>query len=130
MEQKERILKCLQDFDIPIINIKETVGPSITHYEAVLGDNVKISKIRRLKDDIALYIKDLNPRIIVPIPGENAIGIEIENKNRQIVYFKDIVKSKEFIESQFSLPVIIGSTVTNKPYIADLAKLPHLLVGG
>lgn len=77
-----------------------------------------------------MCLKDLNPRIIVPIPGKQAIGIEIENEERQIVYFKDLVKSREFKESQFSLPVIIGSTVSNKPYIVDLAKLTHLLVGG
>ncbi len=130
MENKEQIRKTLKDFGISITSIEATVGPTVTLYEVVPDRGVKINRIRNLGDDIALSLKATGVRIIAPIPGKGTVGIEVANKDAQTVSMRTVVKSHKYQESKFKLPVAIGSTISNEVYIADLAKMPHLLVAG
>lgn len=130
LENKRRIEETLLNFGIPIVNINATVGPTITLYEIVQAQGVKISKIQGLEKDIAQSLKSLGIRIIAPIPGRGTIGIEVPNRDKQIVSMRSSILSPEFQESKAQLPVVIGRTIQNKSYVFDLAKLPHLLVAG
>ena len=130
MENKEKIRSTLLNFGIPIISIEATVGPTVTLYEIVPDSGVKIAKIRNLVDDIALSLKATGVRIIAPIPGKGTVGIEVANKKQQTVSMRTIIKSNKYQESKFNLPIALGSTISNSVYIADLAKMPHLLVAG
>ncbi len=130
MENQARIKQTLLDFGIPITDINATVGPTVTLYEIVPDKGVKIAKIRSLVDDIALSLSATGVRIIAPIPGKGTVGIEVANKDPLTVSMRTIIKSKRYQESKYILPVALGSTISNDVYIADLAKMPHLLVAG
>lgn len=130
MDNKDRIKKTLLDFGIPIISIEATVGPTVTLYEIVPDRGVKINRIRNLGDDIALSLKAEGVRIIAPIPGKGTVGIEVANNDPQTVSMRTIIKSHKYQESRYKLPIAMGSTISNEVYIADLAKMPHLLVAG
>ena len=130
IENKNRIRQTLLDFGIPITSIEATVGPTVTLYEIVPDTGVKISKIRNLVDDIALSLSAIGVRIIAPIPGKGTVGIEVANKDPQTVSMRTVIKSKKYQESKYNLPVALGSTISNSVYIADLSKMPHLLVAG
>ena len=129
-QNKDRIIRVLQDFGVKISSIKATVGPTITLYEITPAAGVRISKIRNLEDDIALNLSALGIRIIAPIPGKGTIGIEVPNAKPQMVSMESILNSRKFQESTFELPMALGKTITNEIYMADLAKMPHLLVAG
>lgn len=130
IENKHKIKKTLLDFGIPITNIEATVGPTVTLYEIVPDAGVKIARIRSLVDDIALSLSARGVRIIAPIPGKGTVGIEVANKDPQKVSMRTIIQSKKYQESKYALPIALGSTISNDVYIADLAKMPHLLVAG
>lgn len=130
MENKAKIEKTLLNFGIPIKKIEATVGPTVTLYEIVPDQGVKIARIRSLVDDIALSLAARGVRIIAPIPGKGTVGIEVANKDPQTVSMQTILKSKKYHDSKYHLPVALGSTISNEVYIADLAKMPHLLVAG
>ena len=125
-----RIVDVLNSFGVAIKEIKATVGPTITLYEITPAPGVKISRIRNLEDDIALSLSALGVRIIAPMPGKGTIGIEVPNKKPNIVSMESILNSKKFKESKMELPIALGKTITNEVYMADLAKIPHLLVAG
>lgn len=129
-ENKNKIITTLRNYGIEIVSIKATVGPTVTLYEIVPQAGVRISRIRNLEDDIALSLSALGIRIIAPIPGKGTVGIEVPNKEPQIVSMQSVVTSKKFQESTFELPVAIGKTITNEVFIFDLTKMPHLLVAG
>ena len=129
-ENKNKIIHTLRNYGIEITSIKATVGPTITLYEIVPQAGVRISKIRNLEDDIALSLSALGIRIIAPMPGKGTIGIEVPNKEPQIVSMHSVITSKRFQESTFELPVALGKTITNEVFIFDLTKMPHLLVAG
>lgn len=126
----EKIKTILGNFGVEISGIKATIGPTITLYEITPAKGVRISKIRNLEDDIALSLSALGIRIIAPIPGKGTIGIEVPNKNPQIVSMESILNSKKFQGTKFDLPIALGKTITNEVYMVDLAKMPHLLVAG
>ncbi len=130
LENKERIRQTLLDFGIPITSIEATVGPTVTLYEIRPDTGVKIAKIRNLVDDLALSLAANGVRIIAPIPGKGTVGIEVANKEAQTVSMRTIIQSKAYQTSKYRLPVALGSTISNEVYIADLAKMPHLLVAG
>lgn len=130
IENKHKIEKTLLDFGIPIVKIEATVGPTITLYEIVPDTGVKIAKIRSLVDDIALSLSAIGVRIIAPIPGKGTVGIEVANKDKQTVSMRTVIQSKKYQETRYNLPIALGSTISNDVYIADLAKMPHLLVAG
>ena len=127
---KNRIIETLENYGIRISSIKATVGTTITLYEIVPEPGVRISKIRNLEDDIALSLAALGIRIIAPIPGKGTIGIEVPNKDPQIVSMYSVIASKKFQECKFDLPVALGKTITNEIFMVDLAKMPHILVAG
>lgn len=129
-ENKERITKTLNDYGIAISHIEATVGPTVTLYEIIPAEGVRIAKIKRLEDDIALSLAALGIRIIAPIPGKGTIGIEVPNKDPQTVSIRSIIGSKKFQECKYALPMAMGSTISNDVFIADLTKMPHLLVAG
>lgn len=130
LENKEKIRKTLLDFGIPITSIEATVGPTVTLYEIKPENGVKIVKIKNLVDDIALSLAAIGVRIIAPIPGKGTVGIEVANKDPQTVSMRTIIESKSYLNSKFKLPIAMGSTISNDVYIADLSKMPHLLVAG
>ena len=129
-ENKSKIEETLKNFGIPIQRIKATVGPTVTLYEIVQAQGVKISKIQGLENDIAQSLKALGIRIIAPIPGKGTIGIEVPNRDKQVVSMYSAIRSLRFQESKAELPVVIGRTIQNENYVFDLAKMPHLLVAG
>lgn len=129
-KNKDQIIYVLRTFGVEISSIKATVGPTITLYEITPAPGVRISKIRNLEDDIALSLSALGIRIIAPIPGKGTIGIEVPNAKPQIVSMESILNSKKFQETTMELPMAIGKTITNEVFMADLTKMPHLLVAG
>ena len=129
-DNKCRIQETLKYFGIPILDINATVGPTVTLYEIVQAQGVKISKIQGLEKDIAQSLKSLGIRIIAPIPGRGTIGIEVPNRDKQIVSMYSSICSEEFQSSKAELPIVIGRTIQNENYTFDLAKMPHLLVAG
>ncbi|MDE5941534.1 MAG: hypothetical protein K2H14_05420, partial [Muribaculaceae bacterium] len=129
-ENKERITKTLNDYGIAISHIQATVGPTVTLYEIIPAEGVRIAKIKRLEDDIAMTLAALGIRIIAPIPGKGTIGIEVPNKDPQTVSIRSILGSRKFQECKYQLPMAMGATIANEVYIADLCKMPHLLVAG
>lgn len=129
-ENKKRIKETLLNYGIPIKQIDVCVGPTITLFEIVPADGVRISKIKSLEDDIALSLAALGIRIIAPIPGRGTIGIEVPNRDPQTVSMRSVLGSKKFQNFGGELPMALGCTITNDVFIADLAKMPHLLVAG
>ena len=127
---KDLIIQTLENYKIGIASIKASVGPTVTLYEIVPAPGVKISKIKNLEDDIALSLAALGIRIIAPIPGKGTIGIEVPNKNPEMVPMRGVLASKKFQDCDFQLPVILGKTISNEIFVADLAKMPHLLMAG
>lgn len=130
MGNQKRIKQTLESFGISIASIKATVGPTITLYEVVPDTGVRISKIKNLEDDIALNLSALGIRIIAPMPGKGTIGIEVPNKDPQIVSMQSVIASRKFQESKYDLPVVLGKTITNDIFMFDMCKMPHLLVAG
>jgi DNA segregation ATPase FtsK/SpoIIIE, S-DNA-T family len=127
---KDRIIDTLRNYGIEIERIKATIGPTVTLYEIVPAAGVRISKIKNLEDDIALNLAALGIRIIAPIPGRGTIGIEVPNQNPEMVPMRNILASEKFQNTTFDLPIALGKTISNETYIADLAKMPHLLMAG
>jgi S-DNA-T family DNA segregation ATPase FtsK/SpoIIIE len=129
-QNKDRILSTLTNFKIGIQSIKATIGPTVTLYEIVPDAGIKISRIKNLEDDIALSLSALGIRIIAPIPGKGTIGIEVPNKNREMVGIRSVLGSERFQKTDKELPVAIGKTISNELMVIDLTKMPHLLVAG
>jgi DNA segregation ATPase FtsK/SpoIIIE, S-DNA-T family len=127
---KNLIIATLQHYKIEIQKIKATIGPTVTLYEIVPAPGVRISRIKSLEDDIALSLAAQGIRIIAPIPGRGTIGIEVANKNRQIVALKDLLRSEKFNDPKLELPIVLGKNISNEVIVTDLTKLPHLLIAG
>lgn len=130
INNKNRIVDTLKNYSIDIVQIKATIGPTVTLYEIVPAPGIRISKIKNLEDDIALSLSALGIRIIAPIPGKGTIGIEVPNQNPQIVSMRSMLASEKFTNTKYELPIAIGKTINNECFIADLAKMPHLLMAG
>ena len=127
---KNRIVETLSHYNISIEKIKATIGPTVTLFEIVPQAGVRISKIKNLEDDIALSLSALGIRIIAPIPGKGTIGIEVPNQKPEMVPMKSVLGSEKFFNSEFELPIGLGKTISNEVFVADLAKMPHLLMAG
>lgn len=127
---KKRIVETLSNYSIEIDKIKATIGPTVTLYEIVPAAGVRISKIKGLQDDIALSLAALGIRIIAPIPGRGTVGIEVPNKKPQTVSMRSIIGSEKFQKCGYALPFGIGKTISNESYVADLTKMPHILMAG
>jgi len=127
---KDKIIFTLRNYSIEIKKITATIGPTVTLYEIVPADGVRISKIKNLEDDIALSLSALGIRIIAPIPGKGTIGIEVPNSKPEIVSMRSAIASEKFQNTDFDLPIALGKTISNETFICDLAKMPHLLMAG
>jgi len=127
---KNKIVETLNHYNIEIDKIKATIGPTVTLYEIIPAPGVRISKIKNLEDDIALSLAALGIRIIAPMPGKGTIGIEVPNLHPEMVSMRSILATEKFQTTTMDLPIALGKTISNEVYIADLAKMPHLLVAG
>ncbi|MCK4460706.1 MAG: DNA translocase FtsK, partial [candidate division Zixibacteria bacterium] len=127
-----RMLKeTLETFGVRIDgNIDRFPGPIITRYEFKPAAGIKVNQIVNLSDDLALALKAQRIRIIAPIPGKAAVGVEIPNRSPQIVYLRDILATNAFSDADNKLPMALGKTTSGKPFVADLTKMPHLLIAG
>lgn len=131
LEMNARILeKKLEDFGVQGEVVEALPGPVITMYEFQPAPGVKISKVAGLADDLALALRAPSIRIVAPIPGKAAIGLEIPNHHRETVFLKEIIASKSFVESRHELPLALGKDITGSPVVTDLGRMPHLLVAG
>ena len=127
---KNKIVETLGNYGIAIDKIKATIGPTVTLYEIVPAAGIRISKIKNLEDDISLSLVALGVRIIAPIPGKAAIGIEVPNSKPKTVSMRSVLASEKFQNSKYALPCAIGKTISNETYVFDLAKMPHILMAG
>ena len=127
---KNQILQTLMYFKIEIEKIRATIGPTVTLYEVIPAKGIRISKIKNLEDDIALNLSALGIRIIAPIPGKGTIGIEVPNKKRQTVGMRTVLMDERFKRAKMELPVALGKTIQDEVFVADLTKMPHLLIAG
>jgi len=130
IENKERIVETLNNYGIGIQKIEATIGPTVTLYEIVPKAGVRVSKITSLEDDLALSLSAMGVRIIGQMPGRGTIGIEVANKNREMVPVRAVIGSEKFQKCNFDLPITLGKTISNEIFVADLAKMPHLLMAG
>ncbi|MDN5348692.1 MAG: segregation ATPase FtsK/SpoIIIE, family [Bacteroidales bacterium] len=127
---KKRIVETLANYSIGIEKIKATIGPTVTLYEIVPSAGVRIARIKGLEDDIALSLSAIGIRIIAPIPGKGTVGIEVPNQKPEIVSMRTIIGSEKFSNNTFELPFGLGKTISNESFVADLAKMPHILMAG
>ncbi|WP_454801923.1 DNA translocase FtsK 4TM domain-containing protein [Mucilaginibacter phyllosphaerae] len=127
---KNKIVETLNHYNIEIDKIKATIGPTVTLYEIIPAPGVRISKIKNLEDDIALSLAALGIRIIAPMPGKGTIGIEVPNQNPEMVSMRSVLATEKWQNNTMDLPIALGKTISNEVFIADLAKMPHLLVAG
>ncbi len=127
---KNKIVETLNNYNIEIDKIKATIGPTVTLYEIIPAPGVRISKIKNLEDDIALSLAALGIRIIAPMPGKGTIGIEVPNQHPEMVSMRSIIATEKFQNTTMDLPIALGKTISNEVFIADLAKMPHMLVAG
>ncbi|QDP84098.1 DNA translocase FtsK [Chryseobacterium sp. SNU WT5] len=129
-ENKNKIVGLLKNFNVGIAEIKATIGPTVTLYEIVPEAGIRVASIKKLQDDIALNLSALGIRIIAPMPGKGTIGIEVPRKNPSMVSMRSVIASQKFQNTDMDLPVVFGKTISNEIFMADLAKMPHLLMAG
>lgn len=131
LEGNARILEeTLMDFDIEAKVVEINKGPVITRYELEPAPGVKLHRITSLSDNISLALKAQSVRIVAPVPGKGTIGFEVPNSSSSLVYLKDVLDSKEFVESRSKLKLALGKDIAGTPVIADLTSMPHLLIAG
>ncbi len=129
-ENKQILLDKLATYNIEITDINAIVGPTVTLYELTPASGVKISRITALEDDLAMAMAARGIRMIAPIPGKTAIGVEIPNHRRELVRIRDVIGTARFRDTDYELPLIIGKTIEGEVYIQDLTKMPHVLIAG
>ncbi len=127
---KKIILDKLKRHKIEILSINAIVGPTVTLYELEPSPDVKISKIESYANDLKMATAAHGLRIMAPIPGRSAVGIEVPNSSRETVYIKSVINTKKFVETDMELPVAFGKTIENEVFMIDLTKMPHLLIAG
>ncbi len=129
-ENKQILLDKLATYNIEITDINAVVGPTVTLYELTPASGVKISRITALEDDLAMAMAARGIRMIAPIPGKTAIGVEIPNHRRELVRIRDVIGTAKFRDAHYELPLIIGKTIEGEVFIQDLTKMPHILIAG
>ena len=129
-ESKRKLLEKLKIYKIEVKRIATTVGPRVTLFELELEPDVKVSRVKSLENDLAMALSARGIRIIAPIPGKNAVGVEIPNGKPKTVWLRSVLQVEKFKNSTMMLPIVLGKTITNEVYIADLATMPHLLIAG
>jgi S-DNA-T family DNA segregation ATPase FtsK/SpoIIIE len=129
-ESKNRLLEKLKIYKIDVVRIATTVGPRVTLFELELAPDVKISRVKTLENDLAMALAARGIRIIAPIPGKNAIGVEIPNGKPKTVLMRSVLQVEKFKNSTMALPIALGKTISNEVLVEDLATMPHLLIAG
>ncbi|NTV25626.1 MAG: DNA translocase FtsK [Chlorobiaceae bacterium] len=129
-ESKNRLLEKLNIYKIDVVKISTTVGPRVTLFELELAPDVKISRVKTLENDLAMALAARGIRIIAPIPGKNAIGVEIPNNKPRNVLMRSVLQVEKFKNTNMALPIVLGKTISNEVLIEDLATMPHLLIAG
>ncbi len=127
---KHRITETLKHYGVEISHIEATIGPTVTLYEIVPAEGVRTRSVKSLGDDLQLSLAALGVRIIAPIPAKGTIGIEVPNKDPQVVSMRSVIDSEVYKNSKMELPMALGRTISNEIFMADLSKMPHLLVAG
>ena len=131
LEKNKRILLDKLDmYNIEIEEINAVVGPTVTRYELTPAPGVKVSRIKSLEDDLAMAMAAPGVRMIAPIPGKTAIGVEIPNSNRELVRLHDVIGTTKFQNSELDLPLPLGKTIEGEVFLDDLTTMPHLLIAG
>ncbi|MFT3706108.1 MAG: DNA translocase FtsK 4TM domain-containing protein [Archangium sp.] len=130
LQTAERLTSKLRDFGIDGEVVEIRPGPVVTMYEFKPAPGVKISRIASLSDDLAMAMEAMRVRIVAPIPGKGVVGVEVPNKDREMVFLKEIAEQDAFQKSQSRLTMCLGKDIEGMPYILDLAKAPHLLMAG
>ena len=129
-EASKELEKTLETMGIGAHLSKVTVGPQITQFEVALAPGVRVEKILKFENKIALALKAQNLRFVAPIPGKDAVGIEVPNEPPSMVYLRPLLESDAWNKTKAAIPILLGRGVKNKPSILDLAKAPHLLIAG
>ncbi|MCH8540928.1 MAG: DNA translocase FtsK [Opitutales bacterium] len=129
-ETAKALIHTLQTFGVEAKIDEVHVGPVITRYDILPAAGTKVSKIQNLENDIAMGLKALAVRILAPVPGKGCVGIEVPNKSPLAVCLRDILESKDWETSRAEIPIGLGKDVSGKPLVADLTKMPHLLIAG
>jgi len=129
-ENKKRIIETLRNCGVTISSIEATIGPTVTLYEIIPADGVRTRSVKSLGDDLQLRLAALGVRIIAPIPAKGTIGIEVPNKDPQVVPMRTVLDSDTYRNNKMELPMALGKTISGDIFMADLAKMPHLLVAG
>ena len=125
-----KLVQTLHEFDVQSEVVGIESGPVITRYEIQIASGIKVQKVVSLDNDIGLAMRAKSVRIVAPIPGKSAIGIEIPNQIRKMVFFKELLVSQEFKNTKAEIPMVLGKDISGRPVIADLAAMPHLLIAG
>ena len=129
-QNKNKIVEVLKNFNVGVSKIKATIGPTVTLYEIVPESGTRIATIKRLQDDIALSLSALGIRIIAPIPGKGTVGIEVPRQTPAMVSMCSALQASNIHTTDMDLPVVFGKTISNEIFMADLSKMPHLLIAG
>src|SRR6266550_8417364 len=125
-----KLIETLQTFRVEGSIAGRTVGPVVTQYEVAPGPGVKVGRIAALADDLALAMRAPSLRIVAPIPGKAAVGIEVPNPMPRMVHVRELIEGADYQRSTRALPIALGKNLEGDPVVADLAKMPHLLIAG
>ncbi|MBT8397583.1 MAG: DNA translocase FtsK [Gemmatimonadetes bacterium] len=124
------LVQKLQTFNVECTIGGRTTGPVVTQFEVVPAPGVKVNRIANLDADLALAMKARSIRIVAPIPGKGAVGVEIPNPKAEMVFLREILESRQFGRTKADLPLALGRDLTGRPFVADLARMPHALIAG
>jgi S-DNA-T family DNA segregation ATPase FtsK/SpoIIIE len=129
-QMADLLVRTLEEFGVKVTMGEVHAGPVITRYDVYPAPGVRVEKILSLDKNIALGLKALSVRILAPVPGKGCVGIEVPNRKTQPVFIRDILESEDWVNTKADIPVALGKEVSGKPLIADLTKMPHLLIAG
>jgi S-DNA-T family DNA segregation ATPase FtsK/SpoIIIE len=126
----QKLMDALRTFKVDGELVGRTTGPVVTQFEVEPAPGVKVRQFANLSNDIALAMRASSIRIVAPIPGRGAVGVEVPNPSPEMVYFRELIENRDFSSARMALPIALGKDLEGKPMIADLAKMPHLLIAG
>jgi DNA segregation ATPase FtsK/SpoIIIE, S-DNA-T family len=129
-EMGQKLIEALRTFKVDGTLVGRTTGPVVTQFEIEPAPGVKVRQFANLASDLALAMRAQSIRIVAPIPGRGAVGVEVPNPTSEIVWFRELLEAREFQQARAALPIALGKDLEGKPVIADLAKMPHLLIAG
>ncbi|HET9425932.1 MAG TPA: DNA translocase FtsK [Gemmatimonadaceae bacterium] len=125
-----KLMDALRTFKVDGELVGRTTGPVVTQFEVEPAPGVKVRQFANLSNDLALAMRASSIRVVAPIPGRGAVGVEVPNPNPEMVYFRELIETRDFGSARMALPIALGKDLEGKPMIADLAKMPHLLIAG